>query len=106
MGRKDRKAQTKTHSVPVSQGGWLGEGQWNGTNPPTAIQCLGMTSLNTAFVCGFFQQLKGGTHFFVWRNQAPKRLDRGKAGSSRQPLQKQSLSQTSALCPGQAGLLP
>lgn len=36
---------------------------------------------------GVFQQLKGGTHFFIWRNQAAKRLDRGRAGSGRQPLQ-------------------
>lgn len=38
---------------------------------------------------------EGGTHFFIWRNWAPRRLDRGKAGKSQSTLQKSSVSQTS-----------
>lgn len=98
-GQENREGDLFRASFP----GWVGEGGWNVTNSSAAIQCPVMTCFNTAFLCFFSNsgRWEGGTHFFMWRNRAPKRLDRGEAGNSSQSFPRSPLSQTNALCKGE-----
>lgn len=71
---------------------WSGREGWNDTFMHTAPVPSYDMFKHCLFSFSQLCEMEGGTHFFIWRNWAPRRLDRGKAGKSRPPL---FLSQTS-----------